>query len=135
MGKFPPVIDGYLFKNQEEVDAVVALHSALKDLHGDCLWASLNVHDTRTLLCFARARRLDVVKAESMWRSSYHWRKENDPELALKGYMLPSVLDAYGCVVEISQGIVLSAHIFPCCCRIAMHCWTIVVTAFSWKGG
>ena len=93
---FPPTIDGYLFKSEEEVAAVMELHSALKDLHMDCAWASLNVHDTRTLLCFVRARKLNVKAAEIMWRAAYKWRKAYEPEKALRGYILPAVLHQYG---------------------------------------
>jgi len=93
---FPPKTDGFLFRTEAEVNAVVALHQALRDLHATCSWASLNVHDTRTLLCFARARRLDVKAAEAMWRAAYAWRKSYEPERALKGYLLPAVLDQFG---------------------------------------
>jgi len=93
---FPPRVDGYLFVNQKEVQAVVALHAALKDLRDDCAWTSLDVQDTRVLLCFARARKLDVSKAEAMWRDAHAWRKAVDPEKTLQGYILPSVLDKHG---------------------------------------
>jgi hypothetical protein len=94
--KWPPAVDGYCFVSQKEVDAVVQLRQSLSDLEEDCAWASLNVKDVRILLCFCRARKLEVKKAEKMWRETHAWRKHVEPVQALRGYVLPLVLDKYG---------------------------------------
>jgi hypothetical protein len=93
---WPPVVDGYLFISQEEVDAVIQLRAKLKSIEKDCHWASLDVEDVRTLLCYCRARKLNVDNAVEMWMASYEWRKVNLPAEHAVGYVLPLVLDEYG---------------------------------------
>jgi hypothetical protein len=93
---WPPTIDGYLFQNQQEVDAVIELRQHLHEIEDDCNWASLDVKDIRLLLCFARARKLNVKAATQMWMASYHWRKEHEPEKLSAGFVPPAVVDHYG---------------------------------------
>jgi len=93
---WPPVVDGYLFRNEEEVDAVIKLRSHLQDLENDCNWASLDISDVRTLLCFARARKLNIKAAEHMFRAAHAWRKVVEPEKLATGFVLPPVVDAHG---------------------------------------
>jgi hypothetical protein len=78
------------------VDAVIELRASLADIANDCQYASLDVTDIRTLLCFARARKLNIKAASLMWRNAYAWRKHHQPEKLAPGYVLPDVVDQYG---------------------------------------
>jgi len=83
---WPPKIDGFAFKTREQVDCAVGLREALKDLEGHCHFMSQDIDDARHLLCFLRARRFDVIKAEKMWRRAYEWRKKRDPRSVCAEY-------------------------------------------------
>jgi hypothetical protein len=93
---WPPVVDGFLFLEQREVDAVIEFRAMLKDLEDDCKWKSMDVDDVRTLLCFVRARKFNLKAALHMFRHSYEWRKQHDPQRVVAGFVLPAVIDKYG---------------------------------------
>ena len=98
VSEWPPQLEAP-FVSQSEIDAVVALKAAVSDLQPSCNFPSLNVNDNRHLLCFARARGLNVKKADIMWRKSYEWRLANAQKLDCirsKQYVVPEMLDKFG---------------------------------------
>lgn len=93
--RWPPVVDGYLFKSREEVDAVIELRKRLKPIEHECRWNSLDIDDVRALLCFCRARKLNVDKACEMWLNAHEWRKVVRPDIHAPGFVVPDVLDMF----------------------------------------
>jgi len=95
---WPPVVGG-LCVSQAEVDAVVKLRDALLRRGVRSQFASQSVDDVRHLLCFARARGLDVAKAEAMWVRAHAWRESRRgfvDGLAAGGYKQPAALERCG---------------------------------------
>jgi hypothetical protein len=94
--KWPPVVDGFCYQNEKEVDAVIQLRASLSDLEGKCHFHSLDIRDIRHLLCFARARKLHVKKAEIMFRESYKWHSTHRPIEKHSHFRMPLAMEVYG---------------------------------------
>jgi len=94
---WPPAV-GCLCASQAEVDAVVKLRDALLRRGVRSQFASQSVDDVRHLLCFARARGLDVSKAETMWVRAHEWRESRRGFVdgLTAGYVQPAALERCG---------------------------------------
>eukprot|EP00511_Aplanochytrium_stocchinoi_P010168 CAMPEP_0204868712 /NCGR_PEP_ID=MMETSP1348-20121228/27634_1 /ASSEMBLY_ACC=CAM_ASM_000700 /TAXON_ID=215587 /ORGANISM="Aplanochytrium stocchinoi, Strain GSBS06" /LENGTH=568 /DNA_ID=CAMNT_0052021773 /DNA_START=307 /DNA_END=2013 /DNA_ORIENTATION=- len=84
-------VDGWVIKTKNEFQAVKHLRQRLEDVADQCKDRALDMSDT-TLIRFVRARKLNLDKAEHMFRNALAWRKRFKPLQYQEGIYTPPKL-------------------------------------------